>query len=368
LYLWARSNVLLDIRNKKSFCSNRLFIHFAKAFSTFRRIIALSFNNNTTNDISILSTFYNSYSFVEDKNLDTEFEIILIDNVTEYTYGFSYNAKQISYEWLYCKNLNTNRKSKILERDTTNITLGSTVKKDCEKNIDAIEKDVLVLSFFNRLNLETTHFKTLYNCIINIFYLKLDFENLVIQETRELSTQFMDSQNSKKLLLNFLNATDFNISDISYKKTKDNVDIFCHHTGENNIQYPIALEEESDGTQKMFFLFFLILGILRTNGTLIIDELNVKLHPLLIKFVIDMFNESKTNAQLVYTTHDTILLDRKYFRRDQIWFTDKNKFGVSNLYSLAEYKVRQDASFEKEYLGGVFGGIPIVKDFDVNEV
>ena len=78
-----------------------------------------------------------------------------------------------------------------------------------------------------------------------------------------------------------------------------------------------------------------------------------------------MFNNSSTGAQLIYTTHDVTLLSNKFFRRDQIWFTQKDQYGISKLYSLAEFKIRNDASFEKDYLGGVYGGIPYLKDFEI---
>ena len=96
---------------------------------------------------------------------------------------------------------------------------------------------------------------------------------------------------------------------------------------------------------------------------LIIDELNNQLHPLLQKYIIDLFYTSNTNAQLIYTTHDTTLLDKQYVRRDQIWFTNKNEYGESTLYSLADYKIRNDKSFTKDYLSGVYDAIPNLKKF-----
>lgn len=83
---------------------------------------------------------------------------------------------------------------------------------------------------------------------------------------------------------------------------------------------------------------------------------NVKRHPLLLKFVINLFYEKGSTAQLIYTIHDTMLLDKKFFRRDQIWFVQKDKFGHSELTALSDFKVRSDASFEKDYLAGVYGG------------
>ena len=107
-------------------------------------------------------------------------------------------------------------------------------------------------------------------------------------------------------------------------------------------------------------------AILR-DGSLFVDELNIKLHPLLLKFIIDLFYEKNSKAQLIYTTHDTTLMDKKFFRRDQIWFVQKDEFGYSELTALSDFKVRSDASFEKDYLAGVYGGIPLIKDFEMKE-
>lgn len=93
----------------------------------------------------------------------------------------------------------------------------------------------------------------------------------------------------------------------------------------------------------------------------------MQLHPLLLKYIIDIIYKSRHGAQLIYTTHDTTLLNRKYMRRDQIWFANKNDAGESELYSLAEFKVRNDESFEKAYLGGAYGAIPELRAFFVED-
>ena len=103
------------------------------------------------------------------------------------------------------------------------------------------------------------------------------------------------------------------------------------------------------------------------NCSIFVDELNIKLHPLLLKFIIDLFYDETSTAQLIYTTHDTTLMDKKFFRRDQIWFVQKDEYGYSELTALSDFKVRSDASFEKDYLAGVYGGIPLIKEFNMKE-
>ena len=84
-----------------------------------------------------------------------------------------------------------------------------------------------------------------------------------------------------------------------------------------------------------------------------------------MKFIVDLFYDSASKSQLIYTTHDTTLMDKKFFRRDQIWFVEKDEFGESRLFALSDYKVRSDASFEKDYLAGVYGGIPMLREFSM---
>jgi AAA15 family ATPase/GTPase len=106
---------------------------------------------------------------------------------------------------------------------------------------------------------------------------------------------------------------------------------------------------------------------LDSGQTLVVDELESKLHPLVTKEIVKIFNSvkgNKKNAQLIFTTHDTNLLHGKYLRRDQIWFTEKDTFGCSHLYSLAEYKPRKDASFQKDYISGRYGAVPYIGDFE----
>jgi AAA15 family ATPase/GTPase len=127
-------------------------------------------------------------------------------------------------------------------------------------------------------------------------------------------------------------------------------------------------QSESEGTIKYFGLAGPIIDTLDNGKILVIDELDSKLHPLLTQKIISLFNSIETNpknAQLVFTTHDTNLLSANIFRRDQIWFAQKDRYGASTLYSLAEYiiPVRNDASFEKDYLAGKYGAVPSFKNF-----
>lgn len=129
--------------------------------------------------------------------------------------------------------------------------------------------------------------------------------------------------------------------------------------------------QESEGTKKIFALAGPIIAALRSGHVFVIDELDARLHPLMTCELVRLFNSKETNpqhAQLIFTTHDTNLLGNDLFRRDQIWFTEKDYQGATNLYSLAEFKVdnakvRNDASYERDYIKGRYGAIPILGNF-----
>jgi AAA15 family ATPase/GTPase len=124
--------------------------------------------------------------------------------------------------------------------------------------------------------------------------------------------------------------------------------------------------EESAGTQKFVAISGRFLHTLQQGSILFVDELEARLHPLLTKSLVGLFNAAanRKNAQLIYATHEDGLLDSAHIRRDQVWFVEKDKFGASQLFSLAEYKVRKEAKFGKEYLLGLFGGVPRLRDFE----
>jgi len=126
--------------------------------------------------------------------------------------------------------------------------------------------------------------------------------------------------------------------------------------------------QESSGTNKLFNISGSVFDVLNNGGVLIIDELDASLHPLLTLAVTRLFNSAdfnRKNAQLIFATHDTNLLYYGKYRRDQVYFFEKNQYGASEMYSLVEYKeegktVRKDRSFEKDYIEGRYGAIPFI--------
>jgi len=120
---------------------------------------------------------------------------------------------------------------------------------------------------------------------------------------------------------------------------------------------------ESDGTRKIFSFSGPLFDVLKHGKVFIVDEFDARFHPIITQAIVRMFHDKNlnpNNAQLIFVTHDTNLLNNKFFRRDQIWFMEKNKYGAADLYSLVEFKVRNDASFEKDYFSGKYGGVPLL--------
>lgn len=333
------------------------------AMRYFQRIIVESLNNVDDDSMTAIESYYEPYKFEEEMD-NSEFQIIEIIGDSEYKYGFEYNDKCIVTEWLYRKNLNTKRTVPIFERSFGKIEFGSSVRKECDLYKDQIPAETLVLSFFNKLKMKTDIFSEVYNSIIDILVVPTNF----CEDTRLLKAllpKVIDYDKDK--LVSFLSAIDTGIKDIGYDDSEKDIRFYTVHKGKDNNDYPLGLFFESEGTIKSIMLFIYARNAILNNKVIFVDELNIKLHPLLLKFIIDLFYDEKSSAQLIYTTHDTTLMDKRFFRRDQIWFVQKDKFGYSELVALSDFKVRSDASFEKDYLAGVYGGIPDLEEYEMKE-
>lgn len=128
---------------------------------------------------------------------------------------------------------------------------------------------------------------------------------------------------------------------------------------------PFDFRNESKGTRKFFDLAGCILYALDNGMPLVVDELECSLHPKITRFILDLFHSPETNAknaQLIFATHDLALFNRNFFRRDQLWMVRKNEFGASELYALSDFQVRPDASYDKDYMEGRYGAIPVLEE------
>lgn len=173
----------------------------------------------------------------------------------------------------------------------------------------------------------------------------------------------LDDIRMKQRIVEFSRYADLGIENI--EKIDNTISVRIRSTMMKVMKSKLLLSHSGKMNRKYFSLAYPIIDALDNGKRLIIDEFDSKMHPLLTCRIIALFNSKETNpknAQLIFTTHDTNLLSANTFRRDQIWFTQKDRYGATELYSLAEYKVRNDASFEKDYLSGKYGAIPIVGD------
>ena len=318
----------------------------------------------------------NIYSFmINNDPIALEVEILAKNNKI-YKYGFELVKDNIISEWLYEKRVN--KFYSIFERENNNIKMMKDHKLSKLANID---ERTLFLNIYSKIDKDNEDFNNVYDWFVNSTYLDLgnpNFERLI---NNRVSLKILSDENYKKELLKFIKTFDSGIEGIkitpdSIEAVKSNngiIDIKVIHKGENEELKALPFYLESNGTRKMFYLFDFFMDALKNGMILFVDELDTKLHPLLTRYIINLFHNSNTNkgnGQLIYSTHDTVNLNKETFRRDEIWFAEKDKYGISTIYSLADYKindvkVRNDATYNKDYLSGRYGAIPVLEDFNI---
>ncbi len=289
--------------------------------------------------------------------------IFLVDNI-KFRYGFEYLRGdedfegEVISEWLF----GTPQKNEVyyFKRENNKIEIN---KKQFPEGIgleNKTKKTHLFVNICSEFNGDIANY--LRNNLMNyVCVIKpVEFQQI---ENNNIAKVAMPKY--KQFVLALLKYADIDISDFSLFKnkiyTKKNI------LKENSKTYLYDFEEmESTGTQKIFHYAFTLYDILENNALMIIDELDAQLHPLLTRKIVQLFNsKANTGAQLVFVTHDTHLLDKDLLRRDQIYFTEKNKQGETQCYSLADFNnIRNDASYEKDYIKGKYGAIPFLGDFE----
>jgi len=326
----------------------------------------------------------NVFSFmINNEPISLEVEILAKNNKI-YKYGFEVLKDTIVSEWLFEKRIN--KFYTIFEREKNNVTMKANNKISGLANID---ERTLFLNIYSKIDKDNEDFNNVYEWFVNANYLDLGnprFEDFI---NNRISLKILNDEKYKKELLRFIKTFDSGIEGI--KTTPDSIEevqnnnrvvkIELIHRGEDNKLKALPLELESNGTRKMFHLFDFFMDALKNGMVLFIDELDAKLHPLLTRYIINLFHNSETNignGQLIYSTHDTVNLNKDTFRRDEIWFTEKNRDGISEIYALSDYmleddedgkktsrKVRNDATYNKDYLTGRYGAIPVLEEFNI---
>jgi uncharacterized protein len=332
----------------------------------------------------------------ESEKESTEFEIIFLHNSILYRYGFEATNEKILSEWLFYKP--KTKEVELFYREENEIL---THAKDFTKGRMVVREGLV------RENALLISVAAQFNELQAISVLDWFKRTRVLSGLEDISyhgftRRKAQAPEQKAKILELLKAADLGIQDIKLKKLDiDNLpanmpnelkelvikdvkdkkaeiisDVLTSHKKYNSEMEVIdtvtfSLEDdESAGTNRFFALTGPIIEVLENGYTLIVDELDSKLHPNLVNKLVELFNSkevNKMNAQLIFNTHDTNLLNSGLFRRDQIWFTNKDKYGEAKLYSLADFKseeVRKSEPFEANYLLGKYGGVPFLGFFD----
>lgn len=297
------------------------------------------------------------------KSQPTEFEIFFRTEIAEYRYKLHIMKDVVNYESLDRIKLDTGRRSALFERDTEEISLKGVFSK-----LKASEDLSATLPLLSYLGI-TYKKNEVVKDVLDWFEYGIDFLNYG-NPIEELRMAVSNSEDVKQLMLDMIQEMDLDIVDFRVVEDEnDRIDVYTKHLVDG-YETELNLLEESSGTRKLFGLIPFIAGCLLTGTVLVIDELDAKIHPVLLRHIIMMFNDmsiNKKKAQLIFTSHDLSTMNNEVFRRDEIWFVAKGNAQNSKLYSLVEFKnekgesVRKDAKFDKQYLEGKYGADPYLK-------
>lgn len=353
--------------------------NFVKAFVFMRNfVINSSKESQATEDINIDNFRLSTIT----ENKPSFFEMIFVVDGIRYRYGFELDKEKVHSEWLYRAK---ERETNLFQRDLEKIDTKGSFSEG--KGLESKTRpNALYLSVCAQWNgkISTEILKWFRSCgvisgIDDIGY-------------RPFTVHSLENSDFKEKILSFIHEFDFDISDLDVKHSTITEDsfpkdmpktlqkffmeqggnrttIFTTHKKFNEKNEYIGKEifdldqHESEGTKKAFSFSGPLLDVLSNGKILVVDELDARLHPVITQAIVQMFhntNLNPKNAQLIFATHDTNLLDNKFFRRDQVWFMEKDKYGATSLYSLVDFKVRNDASFEKDYIAGKYGAIPFL--------
>lgn len=326
---------------------------------------------------------------VQTQEAPTVFEIqILLEGVV-YRYGFEYLSTEVVSEWLYEKEVKPYaRERRLFQREKQKIDISSEYFPEGKNKKELTRTNRLFLSLAAQLNGEISQklIKYLGNCntisgIEGDGYEQFSLEMIEhhsegYQEAMELFKKldlgFTEIEVKEKEAPNGLKERIATLQDVDPQKIQ-NAKVYETHTTHNVYdkegkvvgQTKFNAENfESNGTNKVISFSGPLFNTLLHGSVLFVDELDAKLHPMLTRAIVRLFMDKETNpkgAQLVFTTHDTHLLDKEYLRRDQVWFTEKDATEASDLYSLLEFKERNDRNFEKNYIQGRYGAIPFIR-------
>ena len=361
--------------------------NFIKAMSTMRRLVLQSFDSSSTEELGIKPYLLSTETF--DK--PSFFEILFLINNKRYRYGFEVDNLSVQSEWLFEAPKKAEKALFIRQGDGIDVSSSFKEAKDLEEKT---RENALFLSVIDQFN------GPIAKSIMKWFSNFITVSGLSHERYKNVTFKMLEDEKTKPQLLEFYKKLDLGFDEIDLEKepldTKDfskvfnenvikqflsdlegktKINIKTLHKKFNQENEYVSLEkfdmrsQESSGTNKVFNISGPVFDVLQDGGVLIIDELDASLHPLMTLTITKLFNSvelNKHNAQLIFATHDTNLFEYGHYRRDQIYFVEKDAYGASDLYSLVEYKeedgkkIRKDRSFEKDYIQGRYGAIPFI--------
>jgi len=357
-----------------------------KALGVFIRII-----NNSLKDEKVLGMIDSFMLSTETEDKPTFFQLIFRLDGIRYRYGFEADDKSFKSEWLF-STPGKREQSLFIREENQLIEINQTHFPEGQKSIDLAGSDngeqIFRSNSLFLTSLASFGFGKVSKRIIEAISSISIINGLGHQGMYSYAGDSLNDVDKKKFILDFLKKGDFGIEDV-YTVDMNNVNLVedlpdeakqdlkdkkmivssrtkfnqnQEATGKSHLSFGF---QESEGTQKMFELSPFIYAALKQGTTLIIDEFDARFHPLLTKKIVELFNsDGNKTSQLIFTTHDTNLLSADLLRRDQIDFVERDRYGASHLYTLVEIKgVRNDASFEKDYIQGKYGAIPFLGDF-----
>jgi len=363
------------------------FIFESAKESTFGEDIAVSSFKLSKETENKPSTFEMTFIIPTDKSTLSSNKHIV------FRYGFQISREKVETEWLFARF--TAIESKLFTRIGDEIKIGDKFKegKKVYKIIGNINKATLFLSLIANIKGDNA---PLTGMIMNWFSNLRDITAIADDNFFGITARFMKDSEAKKDILKALSIADMAIENITVQEDKVDLETLpsevkkefnekelknlfsltldTYHNVYNSRKEKIGetsfnfRDQESDGTKKFFAIIGPILSALKMGLVLVIDEIDARLHPNLFLVLISLFNSkkiNKKNAQLIFATHNTLVMNKDLLRRDQIYLTKKDKYGESELYSLLDYKkVRNDATFNKDYLMGKYDAVPYLGNFE----
>jgi hypothetical protein len=357
--------------------------NFLRALQTMRRMVLDSATKQQRGDSLPVIPFRLS---PETRQAPSEFEVTFIAAGVRYQYGFAATSERIYEEWLLAFPNGSAQhwfaRKWIKEKGHYEWKLGDALTGEKQVWQKSTRDNALFLSTAVQLNSEQLQ------PIFDWFKRTLRLVNLSgVSPTFSIS---LCENEEKSKVMSFLHAADIHIDDISIEKKsfdpdelpdempdalrksiaedmkgKKITELKTMHVGSDGKPVVFDFNDESDGTKKLFSFAGPWIDTLKNGYVLFIDELHDNLHPNLVKFLVELFHNPETNpknAQLVFTTHETAVLDQKIFRRDQIWFCEKDQVQATQIYPLTDFSPRKGReNLELAYLSGRYGALPFVK-------